>query len=280
MSIGMLVERRTGYNIFYELEPRNPRADRQRRTVADEIHPVFGTDGRVTVVGPTQHGLAATTMLVVVMPFVLVRVFDATTRQVLVANAGAFALMVAGAMATDRKTALLVPIAVVIYIACYRPRQVLRLAPLGLVVRRSSCTLPPRERSGTVLNINSAATSSSTTHRVGDFTDIAPDVLAHPVLGRGFGTVNPGKAISVSDQRQRVHRRGLAGRRRWAAGLRLDDPRPGGDRPCCDPLARADDQPRSSSPLRVDAWPFSSSAHCLMRCPSQRRRTCFSWLQR
>ena len=32
--------------------------------------------------------------------------------------------------------------------------------------------------------------SSSTEHRVGDFTDVAPDVLAHPVLGRGFGTLN------------------------------------------------------------------------------------------
>ena len=39
MSIGMLVERRTGYNVFYELEPRDSRADRQRRGVADRHSP-------------------------------------------------------------------------------------------------------------------------------------------------------------------------------------------------------------------------------------------------
>ncbi|HVA18574.1 MAG TPA: hypothetical protein VMU55_00190, partial [Solirubrobacteraceae bacterium] len=26
---------------------------------------------------------------------------------------------------------------------------------------------------------------------IGDFTDVAPDVVAHPVLGRGFGTLDP-----------------------------------------------------------------------------------------
>ena len=88
----------------------------------------------MTVVGPTLHGLAATTMLVVVMPFALVRVFDATSRKSWWLNALAFTLMLVGAVATDRKTALLVPVALVIYLACYRPRQVLRLAPIGLVV--------------------------------------------------------------------------------------------------------------------------------------------------
>ena len=36
----------------------------------------------------------------------------------------------------------------------------------------------------------SAETSNSTTHRLGDFEDVAPDVYAHPVFGRGFGTLD------------------------------------------------------------------------------------------
>jgi hypothetical protein len=191
MSIGMIVERHTGYNAFYNWSDTILGPIARVTPSPTEIHPAFGTEGRVVVVGPTQHGLAATAMLVMVMPFALVRVFDATSRRSWWCNAAAFALMVAGAMATDRKTALLVPVAVLIYIACYRPRQVLRLAPLGLVVLAAVVHVASPGALGTVFNLNRAVNSNSTAHRVGDFTNVAPDVLAHPVLGRGFGTLNP-----------------------------------------------------------------------------------------
>jgi hypothetical protein len=190
MSIGMIIERRTGYNIFYNWSKTILGPIAKVPPSPTNIHPAFGSEGRFVVVGPTLHGLAATTMLVVVMPFALVRVFDATSRRSWWLNAVAFALMLTGALATDRKTALLVPIAVVIYIACYRPRQVLRLAPLGLVVLLGVVHFASPGSLGTVLNLKRAATSRSTTHRIGDFTDVAPDVVAHPVLGRGFGTLN------------------------------------------------------------------------------------------
>lgn len=193
MSIGMLVERRTGYNIFYEWSRAilGPIANVEPSPTI--IHPAFGTEGRVTVVGPTAHGLAATTMLVVVMPFALVRVLDATTRRSWWLSAAAFALLVVGAMATDRKTAVVVPIAVVIYVAWYRPRQVLRLGALGLVLLVGLVHFASPGALGTVLNLSSAVRSNSTTHRAGDFTNVTPDVLAHPLLGRGFGTLNPDK---------------------------------------------------------------------------------------
>ena len=191
MSVGMIIERRTGYNIFYELSRTILGPIAKVGPSPTDINPTFGSEGRVVVVGPTQHGLAAATMLVMVMPFALVRVFDAPSRRSWWLNAAAFALMFAGAMATDRKTALFVPVAVVIYIACYRPRQVLRLAPLGLVVLLGVVHLASPGALGTVFNLQQAAGSNSTTHRILDFTDIEPDVLAHPVLGRGFGTLNP-----------------------------------------------------------------------------------------
>ena len=194
MSIAMLVERRTGYNVFYEWSRTILGAIARVEPSPTNIHPAFGTEGRLTVVGPTLHGLAATTMLAVVMPLALVRVFDATSRRAWWLNAIAFALMLAGALATDRKTALIVPVAIVIYLACYRPRQVLRLAPLGLVVLIGFVHLVSPGALGTVLNLSNAETSSSTTHRAGDFTDVAPDVLAHPALGRGYGTVDSDKA--------------------------------------------------------------------------------------
>lgn len=194
ISVGLLIERHTGYNIFYEWSRTILGPIARVQPSPTNIHPAFGTEGRLVVVGPTLHGLAATTMLVVVMPFALVRVFDATSRRSWWLNATAFALMLAGALATDRKTALVVPVAVVIYFACYRPRQVLRLAPLGLVVLIGFIHLVSPQSLGTVLNLGNAETSSSTTHRVGDFSNVTPDVLAHPMLGRGFGTINSDKA--------------------------------------------------------------------------------------
>ncbi len=191
MSLGMLFERHAGYNVFYEWSRTILGPIANVGWSPTDIHPAFGTEGRVTVVGPTEHGLAATTMLVVVMPFALVRVLDATSRRSWWLNAAAFALMVAGALATDRKTALVVPVVVVIYIACYRPRQVLRLAPVGLVVLVGLVHVASPGALGTVFAVNEAKSSNSTTHRLGDFTNVMPDVLAHPILGRGFGTINP-----------------------------------------------------------------------------------------
>lgn len=191
MALGMLVERHTGYNAFYNWSAAIFKPIASVAPSPTVIHPAFGSDGRVTVVGPTLHGLAATTMLVVVMPFALVRVFDATSRKMWWLNALAFTLMLVAAAATDRKTALIVPVAVVIYLACYRPRRVMRLAPIGAVVLLGVVHLASPGALGTIFTPSAGLASSSTEHRIWDFTDVAPDVFAHPVLGRGFGTLAP-----------------------------------------------------------------------------------------
>jgi hypothetical protein len=190
MAIGMIYERHSGYNIFYNWSDAIFGPIAKVAPSPTDIHPKWGGEGRVVVVGPTQHGLAASAMLVMVMPFALVRVFEPASRRSLLLNAAAFALMLAAAMATDRKTALLVPIAVVLYIACYRPRQVLRLMPIGLIVLGGVVHLASPGALGHVLNINKDLNSNSTTHRALDFVDLEPDILKHPVIGRGFGTLN------------------------------------------------------------------------------------------
>jgi O-antigen ligase len=191
-SIGILVERNTGYNIFYNWTKAilSPIANVEQAPTI--IHPKFGGEGRVTIVGPTNQGLAATTMLVMMMPFALVRMFDSRPRsRAWWFHAGAFALMVAAALATDRKTALVVPVALLLYITFYRPRQVLRIAPVGLVVLAGVVHFAAPGAIGTVFNLHANLTSRSTTHRTGDFAAVTPDVLAHPVLGRGYGSIDP-----------------------------------------------------------------------------------------
>lgn len=191
MAVGMLIERHTGTNLFFEATSALLKPIASVAPPLTDIHPAYGSDGRVTVVGPTIHGLAATTMLMVAMPFALVRFFDSRSLRSRALNALAFALMLAGAAATDRKTALLVPVAVVLYFAIYRPRQVLRLAPLGAVLLLLLIHLSSPGAIGSLLSPTSGFESSSTQHRISDFEDVTPDVLAHPLLGRGFGTLDP-----------------------------------------------------------------------------------------
>jgi hypothetical protein len=191
MAVGVIVERHTGFNAFYNWSAALLKPIAKVAPSPTDIHPEVGSDGRVIVVGPTLHGLAATTMLLVAMPFALVRVFDTTSRRSWWLNAIALTLMVVAAAATERKTALLVPVAVVAYLACYRPRPVLRLAPIGVVALVGLVHFAAPGSLGTIFNSSAGLGASTTTHRVGDFTDIAPDVLAHPILGRGFGTLNP-----------------------------------------------------------------------------------------
>jgi hypothetical protein len=192
-AVGILVERRTGTNVFYNWTKALLGPIANVEAPQTNIHPAYGSEGRVWVVGPSNQPLAATEMLVLIMPLPLVRLLDATSRRSRWLNVGAFALIIAGALATDRKTALVVPVAVFIYIACYRPRQMLRLAPLGLVLLVGIVHLASPGALGTVLNFKEGASISSTTHREGDFTALAPDVLARPVLGRGYGTLDADK---------------------------------------------------------------------------------------
>ena len=125
------------------------------------------------------------------MPFAFVRMIDATTRKSFLLNAAAFALLFAGAMSTQKKTALLVPVAAIIYIAFYRRRQVLRLAPVGIVVLGIVVHLASPHSLGLILDFNNDVNSNSTGHRLGDFTDLVPDIDAHLAFGRGYGTLNP-----------------------------------------------------------------------------------------
>lgn len=190
MSVGVLIERHTGYNIFYNWSAAILRPIATVAPSPTVIHPAFGTDGRVTVVGPTLHGLALTTMLMIVMPFALVRIFDAQTRRTRLFNGAAAALMLAAAASTDRKTALLVPAAMVIYLLIYRRRYVkLRYVPVALVTLALVVHVAAPAALGVILD--PSQTSNSTAHRDGDFTALQPDIMANLVFGRGFGTIDP-----------------------------------------------------------------------------------------
>ena len=189
MAIGVLIERRTGFNVFYWASGKvlSPIA-----TVASpdtSINLAASSDDRVVVLGPTATGLACAAMLCMMLPFPLARLIGAETRRDWWKYATISAFVLAAAMATDKKSTLILPAVVVIYFAVYRPRMLVRLIPLGIAMIGFVHVVAP-DTLGTVLSPGQWFNSNSTTHRTTDLQSIMPDILAHPIFGRGFGSLD------------------------------------------------------------------------------------------
>lgn len=189
LAVGMIVESRTGYNVFYSVSRLvlKPIA-----TVAPAPTEINGEV--VAVAGPTSHGLAAATVLAIAMPFALVRVFELRAGREWWLNLIATGLMIAAGLATQKKTALFGFVAGFLFLAARRPRRVLELAPLGILLIGLVHVVAPGSL-GAVLD--PARWIQSEGHRSGDLAAIMPDVTAHPILGRGYGSLDP---VTFEDQ--------------------------------------------------------------------------------
>ena len=187
MALGVLVESRLKTNFFYEW--------------SDTLLPGFtvptapierGIDGvgRLRITGPTQHGLAVTTMMAMLLPFAILRVMEGPRKWV---GALACALIMAAALATLRKTAMVAPIGAILVMIAYRPRAMARLAPLGVVLLVVIHFMSPGSlgRVGNQLFGGTVATTNSTRDRVEDYDAVSPDILHRLVTGRGYGTFDP-----------------------------------------------------------------------------------------
>lgn len=189
MAIGVLVERRTGFNVFYWASGKVLSPIATVATPDTSINLATSADDRVVVLGPTATGLACAAMLCMALPFPLARLIGAESRRDWWKYAVISALVLAAAMATDKKSTLILPLVVVVYFAFYRPRSLVRLIPLGIVMIGFVHVVAP-DTLGTVLNPSQWFNSNSTTHRTTDLQSIMPDILAHPIFGRGFGTID------------------------------------------------------------------------------------------
>ncbi len=186
-AIGTIYEYRTDTNVFYDL------ADTLFGGFASVEPPPSPTlDSRAETFGPTQHGLAIATMLTLALPFAVIGLTSARVRARKILYGFAVALIFAGAVCTQRKTSIIAPAAAVLVLAAYRPRQILRLAPFGVVVLVAIHLIAPSALGGVVSQITGGFfESGSTIGRTSDYEAMAPDVVTHPLLGRGYGTIDP-----------------------------------------------------------------------------------------
>jgi len=189
-ALATVVEYRLHYNVFYtlwgKLMPITRPSDLDR---PDSI-------GRLTVYGPTNQPLELAALLAMVLPFAVMGAIDALTRRRRWCYALAIALLLAGGMATYRKTSLVAPVGALALLATYRPRELARsLLGLGLVLGVLVHFTSPGAL-GSVLSqlepghVNGVLT---TTDRTARYDAVMPDVMRHPLLGRGFASYDPHK---------------------------------------------------------------------------------------
>jgi hypothetical protein len=190
-ALGSIWEYRTGYNVFYELGGQVIPGGLDLPTVAIEKD----STGRIPVLGPTIHPLAVAQLIAMVVPFAVVGGLYGSTQRRKLLYLAATLILLAGVFATQRKTGPIVLAAGVLTVFIYRPRQMLRMAPAGVLLILAIPLVAPSALGSVRDQLQpSAATSTlSSRDRLSDYEAIGPEVLNHPALGRGWQTYDPAR---------------------------------------------------------------------------------------
>ncbi len=185
-AIGVLVEYRFDFNPFYswaeKLLPGTFEFTSNGENVVDEI-------GRTMVVGPADQGLEVVAMLSMALPIAIVGLMQSPRWPRRILYGLAVCVLVGAMLSTYRKSAILAPITACLVLAYFRRREVLKLAPFGLIVLIAMPILSPHAL-GSVLDqfAPNRLGVSTVSDRISDYDAIRPDLLSHPVFGRGFGS--------------------------------------------------------------------------------------------
>ena len=170
-AIGTIYEYRTNVNVFYDVAKSMFGGV---ATVAD-VPAESVADGRPETVGPAQHGLAITSMLAFALPFALFGLMSAKTHWRKAVFAVAVAVLLAGGLATLRKTSMIAPLTALVVLIAYRPRRMLRLAPLGVALVLAIQIMAPEALGGVGKQItNNFFGSGTTVGRTSDYEQIRP----------------------------------------------------------------------------------------------------------
>jgi hypothetical protein len=195
-AIAALVEYRTGYNVFFDLMSKALPVSMPSELGA------FDSIGRKSVIGPTIHPLAVAMMMSLALPFAVMAFLESEERRMRVRYAAVIALMLAAAVATQRKTSFVAPSFGLLVLFAYRPRAVVKLIPVGLLLIVVVHAAAPGALGGVgdQLKPSNLFGVATTKDRQGDYTAITPDVIQHPFIGRGYESYDQKKYRILDNQ--------------------------------------------------------------------------------
>jgi O-antigen ligase len=95
-------------------------------------------------------------------------------------------------VATYRKSGLLAPVSIILTLAYFRRRELLKLAPFGMVLVVLISALSPGAMGSVVSQFTRADRSkvSTVSDRAADYDAVRPDLFSHFAFGRGWGSYN------------------------------------------------------------------------------------------
>ena len=197
-ALGTIWEYRMGYNAFYEIGGKLIPGGLELPAIAHELD----STGRIVVLGPTIHPLAVTQLLAMTVPFAVVGGLYASTRRRGILYLLATLILLAGVFATQRKTGPIVLGSGLLTLIVFRPRQMLRLAPAGVLLLLAMPVIAPSALGSLrdQLAPGAATSTLSSRDRVSDYDAIGPEVLNHPALGRGWQTYEPERYRVLDNQ--------------------------------------------------------------------------------
>ncbi|HET9197652.1 MAG TPA: hypothetical protein VFN92_05270 [Solirubrobacterales bacterium] len=196
MALAVIWEYRSEINVFYTyLGKVLPISSPGELGNSDSI-------GRRSIIGPTIHPLAPAMMMACTMPFALISLYDSKDLRRKVLWAAAAGIMFAAALATQRKTSIVAPIAATAVLVAYRPRLLRQLIPGAIGVFFIAHLFTPGALGGVgnqLLPQNMFGVAS-TVDRQSDYAAIEPDVINRPLLGRGYETYDQKKYRILDNQ--------------------------------------------------------------------------------
>jgi hypothetical protein len=187
-ALGTVYEYRFAYNVFYSLSDALLPGIFQVGTATESA--AVDVIGRRVVRGPGAVPLEAVAMLSMGLAIALAGLIHAKVRRTRILYGLAVALIFAAATSTERKSGLIAPVSVFLTVAYFRRRELIRLAPLGVVIGVLMLLLTPGAAQTVVgqlsgEKLNSVATVSD---RTSDYDAVRPDVFTHLAFGRGYGS--------------------------------------------------------------------------------------------
>jgi hypothetical protein len=161
-------------------------ADATNASVLDSL-------GRRWVQGPTSYGVELVAILSIALAIALLRLLNAKGRRQYVLYGLSILVLLYAMVATDRKSALIVPAAVFLTVAYFRRQRLLALAPLGLLIIIVLIALSPASLRNVLSQYTSADAShvATVTARTANYDAVRPDLWSHLLFGRGQGSYAP-----------------------------------------------------------------------------------------
>lgn len=188
-GIGVLWEYRFHYNAFYGFSKSIFTGVFVMQAPAlggvDEI-------GRVVVLGPTAVGLEVAAMLSMALPIALIGLMTTPRLRHQFLYGLAACLIMAGGLATYKKTAIVAPAIILVALGVMWPRRLLRLVPLLVILIGASHFLAPGAIGSVVQQFAGGKLTAvgTTVHRLDGYDAVRPIVMSHPILGEGVGGYN------------------------------------------------------------------------------------------